>query len=1163
MKKINKQKGLLALALCTLFLMGTFSYGVGFLQAASLPSDESVADVTTQQEADAESPEATNNSAPDEEDTTPALAEDSSQEADNSTEADIPSSSQPVDASQAESQTDLATVESTESEAEGNAVVPMAPMAAMAPAAATITDEILIDGTYLTSSTNGRQELDLKKLKDQGILTGTLVFSGTYANKAFIRIVDSSLTETGIYNISLGDYAGVEIPTETGTLNTFDTISNQQGISNLMPIFVNTSVNAIIIDNNGSKINLLPQSYNISTTTRNLAVVINGSETKVNTLSLKDIAVTNYNQSYSGSYVYPVFMGVQGSATVDSFVVGNVDISYGNAQLGGLIGAVGGQINHFDIVGNLNLTGTILSGGLPSASYTPGVILGVSNNTSIINTMTIKAGAKVNLKDISSSSSTSVVIGFSSYNAAQSEGKLIAEPGSEINFTNFRSTDTLTIPLGGEAKYMDFGGNISMRIMSSSTNVIIGKGYNTSITNDMLLIRKTANIQLSNSNYVSVAIGYGANISASPMNNFVIEQGANLDLSIDKTYSIRDYYTVDSALGGNNYSSPNKVLIGATYNDATGGYEIIPTSDPAQQTQIHLTNYRKLVGAVGSSNSADLYRKPVLSANVYAEYSLSKHEFFGANGYVILQGGNYLAKELESGEVNYISFTESRTGSYNSLKSVALNQFYEPLQQKLYQDDTLASSFSANIPAANFDGSKPEYDYLMTSSFNSSISPALKAYYYPNRALYLRLTEPAPNGNIHVNGTLAIEFDHQIFAEDHINQGKVITVTQNGQQFPILLDDAHQDLYTFGSSLGEEQANFLYIHLDKLTNSLGEPLTPNTLTTLTLPSTFHRFFEVENPQLLTERTAAPYSTNFTVTEAIYNVAFDQGESPAARISDQAILRGESIVKPADPVWEEHVFEGWYVMVDGSPVLWNFSDPVLADTTLVASWKLKTYTVSYVVDDSSTQVTPANAIAYAKGETVVVDSQKPTKAGYNFISWLADFDGNTYEAGSTFINPGQNVTLTATWAKIPAYQVTYDFGDGRPSQSASVLPGELLSEIAAPTRSGYTFLGWYQDSLLWNFGIMTMPNQDITLTAHWETEKTEPTPSVTPTPTTVTESTVTPTPSQGAVLGTNRDSLTKTGENDSNLLLAALALAVVGLSALGGRYVFRKKTSKEQ
>ena len=64
-----------------------------------------------------------------------------------------------------------------------------------------------------------------------------------------------------------------------------------------------------------------------------------------------------------------------------------------------------------------------------------------------------------------------------------------------------------------------------------------------------------------------------------------------------------------------------------------------------------------------------------------------------------------------------------------------------------------------------------------------------------------------------------------------------------------------------------------------------------------------------------------------------------------------------------------------------------------------------------------------------------------------------------------------------------YTVTFDSNGGSEVDSQEVLDGKRANKPYAPSRTGYTFDGWYLDSTEWNFAIYTITD-DTTLTAKW-------------------------------------------------------------------------------
>ncbi|MDE7261702.1 MAG: InlB B-repeat-containing protein, partial [Oscillospiraceae bacterium] len=126
---------------------------------------------------------------------------------------------------------------------------------------------------------------------------------------------------------------------------------------------------------------------------------------------------------------------------------------------------------------------------------------------------------------------------------------------------------------------------------------------------------------------------------------------------------------------------------------------------------------------------------------------------------------------------------------------------------------------------------------------------------------------------------------------------------------------------------------------------------------------------------------------------------------------------------------------------------------------------------------------------------------PVKEGYTFKGWYRD-DGFTLtckvsEDGRTIININNiyyaKWTAGGTEPPAPAeYTVTFDSQGGSAIASQAVVGGGTATKPADPTRTSYTFGGWFTDAVCtmeWDFG--TAVTEDITLYAKWTAEGTEP------------------------------------------------------------------------
>ena len=98
---------------------------------------------------------------------------------------------------------------------------------------------------------------------------------------------------------------------------------------------------------------------------------------------------------------------------------------------------------------------------------------------------------------------------------------------------------------------------------------------------------------------------------------------------------------------------------------------------------------------------------------------------------------------------------------------------------------------------------------------------------------------------------------------------------------------------------------------------------------------------------------------------------------------------------------------------------------------------------------------------------------PTKEGYTFIGWYnGESEWNFADAVT------EALTLTAKW-QLNQYTITFDTAGGSEVPSITQDYGTAITPPAAPTRTGYTFVGWDREIPT------TMPAGDMTITARWQ------------------------------------------------------------------------------
>lgn len=180
--------------------------------------------------------------------------------------------------------------------------------------------------------------------------------------------------------------------------------------------------------------------------------------------------------------------------------------------------------------------------------------------------------------------------------------------------------------------------------------------------------------------------------------------------------------------------------------------------------------------------------------------------------------------------------------------------------------------------------------------------------------------------------------------------------------------------------------------------------------------------------------------------------------------------------------------GYYTYTDGTNTVWVKNTEALEVTGIAVKTQPTdlVYTAGQVLDLSGLVVT----LDYNDGSTLDVEYED-----FSFMNITTDpVNGTTMTVAAHHNQPvavscnGQtaytnNLMVTA----VPTYTVTFDSRSGSLVASITgVTSGSAITAPVTPTRSGYTFGGWYKESACtnaWNFSVDTV-TVNITLYARW-------------------------------------------------------------------------------
>ena len=206
----------------------------------------------------------------------------------------------------------------------------------------------------------------------------------------------------------------------------------------------------------------------------------------------------------------------------------------------------------------------------------------------------------------------------------------------------------------------------------------------------------------------------------------------------------------------------------------------------------------------------------------------------------------------------------------------------------------------------------------------------------------------------------------------------------------------------------------------------------------------------------------------------YTVSFDSQSGTA--VSSIVTNYNTVIATPTAPTRTGYTFGGWFNEA-GCTSAYVFSTPVTADDILYAKWTINTYTVTF--DSQSGSAVTAKVTNY---NTAITAPIAPTRTGYTFVGWYNEPGCTSAYVFSTLITA--NDILYAKWT-INSYTVTFDSQSGSAVTPIVTNYNTSISSPTAPTRTGYTFGGWYNEAGCTNayiFSILVTAND--TLYAKW-------------------------------------------------------------------------------
>lgn len=182
----------------------------------------------------------------------------------------------------------------------------------------------------------------------------------------------------------------------------------------------------------------------------------------------------------------------------------------------------------------------------------------------------------------------------------------------------------------------------------------------------------------------------------------------------------------------------------------------------------------------------------------------------------------------------------------------------------------------------------------------------------------------------------------------------------------------------------------------------------------------------------------------------YNVSFYDDDILLQTIS---VTHGDNVETTPDTNKEGKNFIGWFVDVDLT-IQFSLENKIIEDTILFGKWSTIEYDVIFYRGSNIFDAVTVNG-------GVTIPNINTDVTGYQFVGWYTN--SMLTQPYDSSIPVTSNLTLYGKWSTL-TYVVTY-FDGNTSIATKNVEYGNSAPTNIDTTKNGYTFVGWYTNSLL--------------------------------------------------------------------------------------------------
>lgn len=212
-------------------------------------------------------------------------------------------------------------------------------------------------------------------------------------------------------------------------------------------------------------------------------------------------------------------------------------------------------------------------------------------------------------------------------------------------------------------------------------------------------------------------------------------------------------------------------------------------------------------------------------------------------------------------------------------------------------------------------------------------------------------------------------------------------------------------------------------------------------------------------------TNSEYTLYAVWEKEIYTITYNTNGGANSSANPDTYHIESSEITLASPSREGYTFAGWYAEATMTTAsIDKIPAQSIGNKVLYAKWEAKQNTIVF---NSNGGTGTMSSITLATGQQIsALPLSTFEKTGYNFAGWSLTPNGSSiYANGASFeMGTESTVTLYAVWTNL-AYTVSYNLDGGTNNQQNpsgfAVDSGDIV--LQAPTKAGYTFIGWYTDA----------------------------------------------------------------------------------------------------